>query len=218
MGRRKLLTKEQVLDAINRWLIEKGVPPTVEELRRTMRLGSTRTVLRYLDWLEEEGDIERWPGARGLRPLRAPKSGLETRSVPIVGEAPAGPLMLAEENYEGWLRLPKEFLRPGNAKFFLLRVRGDSMNRASVAGERIEDGDLVLVWQQPTAQPGEIVVALIDGEATIKRLFKGPGYYLLRPESTNPKHEPILVDQDFRIQGVVLRVLKKGSELLQLEK
>jgi len=126
--------------------------------------------------------------------------------------------MLAEENYEGWLRLPKEFLRPGNAKFFLLRVRGDSMNRASVAGERIEDGDLVLVWQQPTAQPGEIIVALIDGEATIKRLVKGPGYYLLRPESTNPKHEPILVDQDFRIQGVVLRVLKKGSELLQLEK
>ncbi len=63
MGRRKLLNKQQVLDAITRWIVTHGVAPTIEELRRALRLGSTRTVLRYLQWLEDEGEIERWPGA-----------------------------------------------------------------------------------------------------------------------------------------------------------
>ena len=88
------------------------------------------------------------------------------------------------------------------------------MNRATIAGERIEDGDLVLVRQQATADAGDVVVALIDGEATIKRLARGPGYYALKPESSNSTHGPIVVTEDFRIQGVVCRVLKKGSELL----
>lgn len=211
------MSKEKVLEAINRWLVEHGVPPTVDELRRLLRVGSTRTIFRYLDWLEEEGDIERWPGARGLRLRRSPKARVQTQLVPIVGEAPAGPLMLAEENREGWVRLPKEFCRPPSARFFLLRVRGDSMNRASVAGQRIEDGDLVLVRQQATADPNEIIVALIDGEATIKRLIRGQGYYLLKPESSNRNHEPIVVNRDFQVQGVVCYVLKKGSELLELE-
>lgn len=214
MARPKGFTKDQVLDAINRHLLAHGVPPSVEELRRALKAGSVRTVLRYLAWLEEDGDIERWRGARGLRLRKRPGKGLSTRSVPIVGEAPAGPLMTAEENCEGSVRLPGSFLRPTGSRFFLLRVRGDSMNRAQVAGERIEDGDLVLVRQQPTAEPGAIVVAFIDGEATIKRLTRGSGYYLLKPESNNPDHEPILVDRDFRVQGVVSRVLKRGSEFL----
>jgi repressor LexA len=124
--------------------------------------------------------------------------------------------MLAEENREGCVRLPTEFTRPKSAKFFLLRVRGDSMNRAKFAGERIESGDLVLVRQQPTAQSGDVVVALIDGEATIKRLAKAPGYWVLKPESTNQVHLPIILNRDFAIQGVVCRVLKKGAELIGL--
>jgi len=216
MGRRKILTKERVLDAINRYFLEHGVPPTVEELRHYLKLGSTRTALRYLRWLEEEGDIKRWSGARGLRQLKAPKSGVETRVVPLIGEAPVGPFMLAEENFEGWIRLPKESLKPPSAKFFMLRVRGDSMNRARIAGEKIEDGDLVLVRPQFTAEHGEVVVAMIDGQATIKRLAKGPGYYLLKPESTNLVYEPIIVDRDFRIQGIITKVIKKGSKLLNL--
>jgi repressor LexA len=217
MGRQKSLTKDQILNAVNRWLIEKGAPPTLEELRRVLHVGSTRTVYRYLKWLEAEGLIERWSGARGLRPLTALQKGLETRPVPLVGEVPAGPVMLAEENYEGWVRLPKEFTRPPSAKSFLLRVRGDSMNQARIDGEGIENGDLVLVRQQATADTGQIIVALIDGEATIKRLTKGPGYLVLKPESSNKKHSPIIVDKDFQVQGVVVRVLKKGSELLFLE-
>ena len=214
MGKDKLLTKEQILIAISRWILRHGMPPTVEELRRALKVGSTRTVLRYLRWLEDEGDIERWPGARGLRLLRTTRERVETLPIPLIGEAPAGSLMVAEENLEGWVRLPKEFIAPPSAKFFLLRVRGDSMNKATVDGERIESGDLVLVRQQPTARSGDIVVALIDGEATIKRLVQGPGYFLLKPESTNPAHRPIILNNDFLIQGVVSRVLKKGSQLL----
>lgn len=214
MGKDKLLTKDQVLTAISRWILHHGMPPTVEELRRSLKVGSTRTVLRYLRWLEDEGDIERWSGARGLRLLKAVKERAETVAIPLVGEAPAGSLMVAEENIEGLIRLPKEFLSPPSGKFFLLRVRGDSMNKAAVEGERIENGDLVVVRQQPTAHSGDIVVALIDGEATIKRLVKGPGYFLLKPESTNLTHKPIILNQDFHVQGVIKRVLKKGSELL----
>jgi len=73
---------------------------------------------------------------------------------------------------------------------------------------------LFLVRQQDGADPGKIIVALVDGEATIKKLVKGPGYYLLNPESTNPKPRPIIVTQDFRIQGTVCREFKKGGELL----
>jgi repressor LexA len=216
MARPKLLTKDQVVDALHNWFIRNSVPPTVEELRKLLGVGSTRTVLRYLDTLEEEGHIERWSGARGLR-LRMRKSpivGLETRLVPIVGEAPAGQLMPAEENMLGQIQMPKQFLKPASGKFFLLRVRGDSMNRAKVEGQSIEDGDLVLVRQQERADPGKIVVALVDGQATIKKLVKGSGYYVLKSESSNPKHRPIVVAQDFRVQGILCRVFKKGGELL----
>ena len=88
------------------------------------------------------------------------------------------------------------------------------MNRAKVEGQTIEDGDLVLVRKQDRVDPGKIVVALVDGEATIKKLVKAPGYYVLKPESTNPKNRPIIVTQEFRIQGIVCRVFKKGGALL----
>ena len=214
MGRRKKFSLEQVLDSLNRWILEHGNPPTVEELRKFLKLGSTRTALRYLEWLEEEGLIERWPGARGLKTLKASGTGLETREVPLVGVAPAGPFMTAEENREGVIRLPKDFFTPQNAKFFLLRVKGDSMNRCKIEGDAIEYGDLVLVRQQAMANPGDVVVILADGEATIKRLSRGQGYYVLRPESSNEKHAPIIVKQGFRVQGVVIKVLKKGLELI----
>lgn len=218
MARPKLLSKEQVVDALSRWFTRNSVPPTIEELRRLLHVGSTRTVLRYLNQLNEEGYIERWPGARGFR-LRKGSTvkGLETRLVPIVGEAPAGQLMPAEENMLGQVQLPKDFLKPPSAKFFLLRVRGDSMNRARIEGGTIEDRDLVLVRQQERADSGQLVVALVDGEATIKKLVKAPGYYVLQPESTNPKHRPIVIAQDFRVQGIVCRVLKKGGELLHAD-
>jgi repressor LexA len=214
MGRKPIFTIDEVLKAIHDRLVRRGTPPTVRELQRALGAGSTRTVLRYLRLLEEKGDIKRWAGARGMKTLRPMKRGLETIPVPLVGEVPAGPLMTAAQNVEGWIRLPRELAKPRDGRLFLLRVRGDSMNRATISGDSIEDGDVVLVHQQSTAQLGEVVVAYIDGEATIKRLAIAGDFYVLRPESKNPKHLPIVVGEGFRTLGVVRRVLKKGSELL----
>lgn len=216
MGRKRRFKNEQVLSVIERWVLEHGMSPTVEELRFQLKVGSTRTVLRYLQWLEEDGAIERRSGARGVRLLRASSAGIETKAVPLVGQVPAGPLMVAEGNHEGWIRLPKSFLRPETFRFFLLRVRGDSMNRAEVGRDAIENGDLVLVRQQASAAPRDIVVALIDGEATVKRFLPAVGYGVLKPESSNPSHQPIVVGPGFRVLGVVDRVLKKGSEVLSI--
>jgi len=213
MGRNKHLTREEVLRAIHESFISSGLSPTIEELRRKLGVGSTRTVLRYLRWLEDKGDIERWPGARGLRPLRRATSTVQTRAVPVLGQAPAGPLLLAEPNVDGWVHMPKKVARTGS-EYFLLGVRGNSMNKAKIAGEKIEDGDLILVRQQATAKDGDVVVALIDGEATIKRFARGSGYYVLKPDSTDTKHHPIVVDGDFHIQGIVVRALKRGSVII----
>lgn len=200
---------------IQDWVVYRGMAPTIEELRQAVGAGSTSTVLRYLRQLEEEGYIERWHGARGLKLLRGVEGTLKTRPVPLVGVVPAGPLMLAEENLETWVRLPEAGLTPSSAQFFLLRVKGNSMNRAEVTGGKIENGDLVLVRQQSSADLGQIVVVLIDGEATIKRLAAGPDYWVLKPESTSKLHHPIVLDKETLIQGVVCRVLKKGSAITE---
>lgn len=215
MGRKPILTKEQVLVALQRWTASHGRAPAAEELRRELHVGSTRTIFRYLQMLEDDGAIERRQGALGVKLLRPRAIGLQTRAVPIVGQVPAGSPMLAEDNVTGWVRLPKSVATPASDKFFLLHVRGTSMNRATVLGSRIDDGDLVLVRQQATAKNGDIVVALIDGEATVKRLAVAPGYLVLKPESTDRSHRPILVEDDFRVLGKVTRVLKKGSQTLR---
>jgi repressor LexA len=217
MPRQRLQEKEDVLRVIQGWIVRTGTPPTIEELRRALKVGSTRTVFRYLRQLEDDRLIERWQGARGMKPLRgAAGKGLETIPVPLVGEVAAGPLMLAEQNVEGWIRIPRSAARPSSSRFFLLRVRGHSMNRASVAGERIEDGDLVLVRQHSAPDIGAIAVVLIDGEATIKRLAKGTRYWILKPESTDASYQPTIVESDFTVQGVVVRVFKRGTKLLGL--
>lgn len=217
MGRKKLYQPEQVLGTLERWIIQEGQPPTIEELRQALELGSSRTVLQYLQELEDGGYIRRWPGGRGIQILRRPRLGQETRAVPVLGQVAAGALALAEEVPDGWLNLPVEELTPKAAQFFLLRVTGSSMDRAVVGGDRIEDGDLVLVRQQPIAEPGQIVVAFVDGEATVKRLTRLPGYLVLKPESSQGHYKPILVGPGFSILGIVTKVIKKGAELLDLQ-
>jgi repressor LexA len=217
MGRKRQFSREHVVSLIQQWRGEHGLPPTIKELQKLLKVGSTRTVMRYLRWLEAEGDIERGEGARSIRVRRGPMSAsMATKAVPIVGTAPAGALMTAEQNVDGWIRLPQAMLPSGDGPFFLLHVRGNSMNRAENRGVRIESGDLVLVRQQVTANPGDIVVALIDGEATIKRLRRAGGHWVLNPESTESKHHPIMLGPSFRVQGVVVRVIKRASELTKL--
>jgi len=214
MGRRPLLSDDRVLAAIQAWLAEHGQTPSIEQLRRVLKVGSTRTVFRYLQRLEDAGAVER-NNAGSLRLRKPVATSVRTRPVPLVGEVPAGPLMVAEENIEGWLRLPESLIGSGSDKTFLLRIRGRSMNRARVGRDLIENGDLVLVRQQATANHGDIVVALIDGEATVKKLVKHDGYWILQAQSTE-HYKPIVVERDFRVLGVVTKILKKGSEITNL--
>jgi len=215
MGRKPLLTKEQVLVALQRLTARHGGQPSVEELRRELGVASTRTIFRYLQMLEDDGAIERRPGAPGVKLLKPSVAGAQTRAVAVVGRVPAGALMLAEENIEGWIHLPKALASPASEKFFLLRVRGTSMNRAKVDGNTIDDGDLILVRQQPVGRSGDIIVALVDGEATVKTLMMAPGYAILKPESNDKSHSPIVLSRDFRVAVKVTHVFKKGFGLLQ---
>lgn len=216
MGRRPLISKEDVRVALQRWTAQHGRQPSVDELRQAVGVASTRTIFRYLQMLEEDGAIERRPGVPGVKLLKPLSEGVQTRAVPIVGRVPAGSPMLAEENIEGWIQIPKAMARPASDKFFLLTIRGTSMNKAIVEGGSIEDGDLILVRSQPTARSGDIIVAMVDGEATVKRMVTAPGYFILRPESKDKTHRQIVVERDFRIVGKVTHVLKKGSDLLRV--
>jgi repressor LexA len=165
--------------------------------------------------LEDDGAIKRRPGAPGVKLLKPRDEGAQTRAVPVVGRVPAGALMLAEENIAGWIHLPKAMASPASDKFFLLHVRGTAMNKATVGGNTIDDGDLILVRQQADARNGEIIVGMVDGEATVKTLVRAPGYVILKPESKDKSHRPIVVDRDFQVAGKVIQVLKKGYGLLR---
>lgn len=215
MGRRPILTKEEVLAALQRWTAKHARQPSVDDLRRELGVASTRTVFRYLQMLENDGAIERRPGAPGVKVLKPLDDGVQTRSVPVVGRVPAGTPMLAEENVEGWIRIPATMARPASDRFFLLSVRGTSMNKATVEGGTIDDGDLILVHQLPLPRSNDIVVAVVDGEATVKRLVTAPGYFILRPESNDKSHREIVAGRDLRIAGKVTHVLKKGGHLLR---
>jgi repressor LexA len=213
MVRPRRYRDEEVLEILRTWIATRGTPPTVEELRKKLGVGSSRTALRYLQNLEAAGQIQRWSGARGMRIL-TPAVKTSTKLVPVVGQVSAGSLTLAEENVEAWVRLPEPLLKPIDQKFFLLRVHGDSMNCARVDSKTIESGDLVLVRQQLIAKTGDIVAAEVDGETTVKRLQLGQDFAVLKPESDNPEHKSILVDEGFHVQGVVVKVFKKGSEIV----
>jgi repressor LexA len=218
VSRERSIPTDAVAKAIQDWMINHGVPPTLLELQRALKsiaFVSTRTLLRYLDHLEDVGMVTRLEGARGLRLQAGDSGGEETLRVPFFGGAPAGRPKLAEEDAQAWIQLPRVFLRPPSAKFYLVRVDGDSMNRAKVGGLLLEDGDLVLVRHQVITDPGQVVTALVDREVVIKRFIRKQGYCVLMPDSDNKKHKPIIVRGEGTIQGIVVKVFKEGAELLK---
>lgn len=218
MGRNPLFDRAHVLGVLHNWVAEHGAPPTIQQLATALKVRSTRTAVRYLRMLEEDGSLER-RGARGVLLHRAPTQPAqeETVAVPLVGTVAAGALAVADQNIEAWIRLPKTMAKPAGGKLFLLRVRGNSMNLAKLGKEHIENGDLVLVKQQATPEAGKVVVATVDGEATLKRYVEGPGYGILKPESTEKHHQQVVVRPGFKINGVVQAILKRGAELLRTE-
>ena len=207
----KPLTEKQklILDFINDEIDKKGYPPSVREICKAVGLSSTSTVHGYLQRLEKNGYLRKAPTKpRALQVLddkskrrRKENDTLpqkELAEVPVVGKVTAGQPILAVENIEDTFPLPVEMTK--NSEVFALHVSGDSMIEAGIL-----DGDLVIVRQQTTCNNGDIVVALLEEEATVKRFYKEDGFFRLQPE--NQMMEPIIV-KDVTVLGKVIGVFR----------
>ena len=201
------LTNRQKLiyDFLARTVQEKGYAPSHQEIGSRFRIASTNGVFGHLKALEKKGYIRR-VGKRALEILSAQGRPLlpDAREVPVLGRVPAGRPLLAEENIEGFLCVAREMAH--GREVFALRVKGDSMIE-----DGILDGDYVIVGRQETAENGDIVCALIDGEATLKRLYKKGKAVTLK--AANRNYAPIVVSQEqpggFRILGKAIGLTRK---------
>ncbi len=187
-----------ILEFIRSEIEQKGYPPSVREICSAVGLKSTSSVHAHLTQLEKKGLLRRDPTKpRAMEVLDGPVS--RGRSVPLVGRVTAGLPILATENIEDYLVLPQSL--QGRGDLFALRVQGESMIEAG-----IEDGDIVVLRRQETAENGEIVVAMIDDEATLKRIYYEDGHVRLQPE--NAAMEPIYADEVV-ILGRLLALFRK---------
>lgn len=198
-----MLTKRQgqILDFISDHSRDNGFPPSVRDIGEHFGL-SPATVHDHIKALERKGALERTANrSRSLvvaAPIKQHSEHATPMDVPVVGRVAAGAPILAEENIEDVVRLPEGWAGEGS---FLLRVEGDSME-----GAHILDGDLVLVRPQKTASNGEIVVAMIEDEATVKRFHKTTNRVELRAE--NPAYEPIRIESSEGLSvGIVGKVV-----------
>jgi repressor LexA len=209
--------QRSILTVIRDWVDEHGYPPTMREIGAAVGLASPSTVAHHMTVLERNGFLRR--DARGSRAVdirrpgpdtapgddppagRAPRAATSESDVrvPLVGAIAAGVPITAEEQVEDELTLPVTLV--GRGTLFALRVRGDSMVDAAIC-----DGDLVVVRQQQVADSGEIVAAMLDGEATVKVLRRRDGHVELLPR--NPAYDPIPAD-DAVILGKVVSVLRR---------
>ena len=190
----------KALREIRNLLIHKGRTPSVRELMRALRYRSPRSAALIIDKLIDKGILRRKPddSFQIIKNLKDDNMRAQTIDVPLVGTVACGTPVLAEENIEALIPVSIRMAKPPH-KYFLLKTSGDSMNEAG-----INDGDLVLVRQQVTADNGDKVVALIDDESAIKELQISDDAIILKPKSTNKKHQPIILTRDFKIQGVVV--------------
>jgi len=193
--------QKEIYDFLLKSIREKGYAPSIPEIGAKFKIVSTNGVSDHLKALEKKGYIRR-VGKRAIEFLSALGKPMLTaiREIPILGRVPAGKPFLSEENIEGLLTITNDM---GSGKLFALQVKGDSMIDAGIL-----DGDRVIVKQQGTAENGEIVCALIEGEATLKRFYKKNGVITLKAE--NEKYAPITVaGGEFRIVGRVVGLMRK---------
>lgn len=192
--------QEQVLAIVRQHIEDTGYPPTRADIARQLGFKSANAAEEHLKALARKGAIEMIPGAS--RGIRLP----ESRGLPIIGRVAAGAPVLAEANIEDYCELAGSFFRP--AADYFLRVTGDSMINAG-----IHDGDLLAVHSTPEARNGDIVVARIEDEVTVKRLQKGRARHQVRLEAENPDYAPIHVDlrdTAFAIEGLSVGVVRQS--------
>ena len=184
------ITKKQteILEYIKSQILNKGYPPSVRDICTAVNLKSTSSVHAHLETLEKNGYIRRDPTKPRAIEIIDDNFNLTRRevvNVPLIGQVAAGQPLLAVENITGYFPIPAEFIP--KEEVFMLNVKGESMVNAG-----IYDGDQIIVKQQSTASNGDLVVALVDDSATVKRFYKENGHIRLQPE--NDFMEPIIVD------------------------
>ncbi|MBB5802139.1 repressor LexA [Saccharothrix ecbatanensis] len=197
--------QQRILLAIRDWVVRHGYSPSTREIGDAVGLRSASTVSKHLASLEEKGFLRR--GTAMSRPIdvrvflhepSAQRSADDSVTVPVVGHIAAGSPITAEEHVDDMLKLPREFT--GRGTVFGLRVRGDSMIDAAIC-----DGDIVVVRQQPEAHSGQIVAAMIDGEATVKVYRRRNGHVFLEPRNAA---YPVLDGDEAVVMGAVVSVLR----------
>ena len=202
MSQGKISAKQQeILEYIKETILKKGYPPSVREICEAVQLKSTSSVHSHLETLEENGYIRRDPTKPRTIEILDDGFNLTRRelvNVPMVGAVAAGQPILAQENIENYFPVPAELLP--NQETFMLKVKGDSMINAGIF-----DGDQIIVARQETAENGDIVVALLDDSATVKRFYREDGYFRLQPE--NDRMDPIFTDS-LQILGKVVGLFR----------
>ena len=202
MSQGKITEKQkEILEYIKETILSKGYPPAVREICEAVHLKSTSSVHSHLESLEKNGYIRRDPTKPRTIEILDDDFALTRRevvNVPIVGTVAAGTPILAQENIEEYFPIPVVMLP--NKEIFMLRVKGDSMIEAGIL-----NNDNVIVEKQPTAENGDVVVALIDDSATVKTFYKENGHYRLQPQ--NRTMDPIIVN-DVEILGKVIGVFR----------
>ena len=203
MAQGKISPKQQeILEYIKSQILERGFPPAVRDICEAVHLKSTSSVHSHLETLEKNGYIRRDPTKPRAIEILDESFNFTRRemvNVPMVGRVAAGEPLLAEQNVENYFPIPMEFM-PNN-QTFMLRVKGDSMINIGIF-----DGDLVLVEQRQTARNGEVIVALVEDGATVKRFFqRRRRFFRLQPE--NDALDPIIV-KEVQILGKVIGVFR----------
>ena len=191
----------EILEFIRQEYLRKSYPPTVREICEAVHLKSTSSVHSHLETLERNGYIRRDPTKPRAIEIVDESLAMARREmvqVPVIGTVAAGLPLLASENIEGYFPFPAEMLP--NTDTYMLHVKGDSMVNAGIF-----DGDQVLCASASTAANGEIVVALVDDSATVKRFYKENGHFRLQPE--NDYMDPIIVD-DVKVIGKVIGLFR----------
>src|ERR1051326_1367303 len=200
-----LLTEKEIeaLRHVRNALVHEGHSPSVRELCVKLGYRSPRSGFLILNSLIKKGWVNRRSGGdlQLKRDLAEGRSNERTIDLPLVGSVPCGMPVLAEENIEAFIPVSVNIAR-GGGRYFLLRAQGDSMNEAG-----IEEGDILLVRQQESAENGDRVVAVINDEVTVKEFHREKDVVVLKPKSRNKKHRPIVVTENFIVQGVVVSVL-----------
>lgn len=201
MKKEKLTQKElEAIRHIRNSIMHEGRIPSIRELMISMDYRSPRSTALIISSLIEKGVLGRRSNGKlkFIKNLENDRTRAQTVDVPVVGSVACGMPIFAEENIDAMIPVSTQLARPPY-KYFLLKAKGDSMNEKG-----INDGDLVLIRQQTTAQNGEIVVALIDDEASIKEIHYSDEAIILKPRSTNKQHKPIVLTRDFLVQGIVV--------------